>query len=422
MQRVRMVLPFLKENAWDAEVLAVLPGQVASPRDEWLVEGLPPNVPVHRVRALGLGWTRIPGLGTLGWRALPALSQTGRRLLSTRKFDLVYFSTTALEAHLLGPVWKKRYGVPFVVDYQDPWVNDYYHQHPNVLPPGGRFKYGVVRAIHRLMEPRILGQCSGLTAVSAAYVSQIEQRYSRSRVPRNIVLTFPGAQRDFDRIESHPVANRFFDPNDGHVHWVYTGVVIEGMMPALRAIFAAISRSLPEQVLDKLRIHFIGTSYAPPGKGVGKILPLAAEFGLARQVREECDRIPYAEALRCLQEAHALLAIGSDDPGYTASKIYPFLLARKPLLAIYHERSSIVPMLRRIGGAVCVAFGTPVSQVKLTAQVVDSWIANDAYRKLAPIDAGAFEPYTDRGNARALCRFFEACLDPLQVKRQSELS
>ena len=63
MHRVRMVLPFLRENGWEAEVVAVRPDAVAAPRDEWLTEGLPPDVKVHRVKALGLGWGRVPGLG-----------------------------------------------------------------------------------------------------------------------------------------------------------------------------------------------------------------------------------------------------------------------------------------------------------------------------------------------------------------------
>src|SRR5207249_2721529 len=77
MQRVRMVLPHLKETGWDCEVLAVHPQQVAAPCDPWLEECLPANIQVHRVRPLGLRWGTIPGFGALAFRAFRALSSSG---------------------------------------------------------------------------------------------------------------------------------------------------------------------------------------------------------------------------------------------------------------------------------------------------------------------------------------------------------
>ena len=156
MQRVRMALPYLREQNLEAEVLAVDPAQVAAPQDMWLTEGLPSDILVHRVSALGLGWRRIPGLGTLTFRALGALRRTGDALVKNGRFDLVYFSTTQFGVHTLGPRWQRKFGVPFVIDYQDPWVNDYYRQHVSAVPPGGRIKYAVVDRLNRWMEPRVL--------------------------------------------------------------------------------------------------------------------------------------------------------------------------------------------------------------------------------------------------------------------------
>lgn len=411
MQRVRMLLPFFLENGWQAEVLAVAPEQVASPLDPWLVDGLPTDVTVHRVEALGLGWSRIPGLGTLGFRALHALAKVGDSLLAKGGFDLVYFSTTVFDVHRLGPRWKRLFGTPFVMDYQDPWVNDYYRDHPDVVPPGGRLKYAVISAIHRWTEPRILRHCLGITSVSPAYPEQLDQRYLwLQRVPR-LVQPFPGSQRDFDRMKNSPGSNRFFDAGDGNIHWVYIGVVIAGMYRTLRALFKALKASMPRAELSRLRMHFIGTSYAPSGHAAPKVLPLASEYGLADQVVERCERIPYVDALRCLTAADALLAIGSDDPGYTASKIYPYLLARKPLLAVYHQDSSIISLIQEVGGAVSVPMKMPVDEEALAAEIGLNWLSNQQYAETKSLNANAFAPFTDRGSALALCHFFEQCLD-----------
>lgn len=410
MQRVRMLLPFFLENGWRAEVLAVAPEQVASPLDPWLVDGLPAEVPVHRVKALGLHWSKVPGLGTLGLRALRALGVAGDRLLAAGSFDLVYFSTTVFDVLRLGPRWKRKFDVPFVLDYQDPWVNDYYREHPDVAPPGGRLKYAVISTIHRWTEPRVLRHCLGITSVSPAYPAQLDARYPWLRKVQRLVQPFPGAQRDFERVINSTSCKRFFDAGDGHIHWVYIGVVVTGMLPALRALFKAITSAMSREDLKRLRLYFIGTSYASSGSAMPKVLPLASAFGLADQVVEQCDRIPYVDALRCLTEADALLAIGSDDPGYTASKIYPYLLARKPLLAVYHEKSSIVSLIQAVGGAVCVPMSTPVDDDTLAAEIGRRWLSDRRYGATVPLDASAFAPYTDQGCAKGLCQFFDQCL------------
>ncbi len=79
--------------------------------------------------------------------------------------------------------------------------------------------------------------------------------------------------------------------------------------------------------------------------------PLAANYGLERIVVEHTDRIPYSETLRCLLDANALFAPGSDDTGYTASKIYPYLLMGKPMLSVFHRMSSVAALIKNVGGS-----------------------------------------------------------------------
>jgi len=104
-----------------------------------------------------------------------------------------------------------------------------------------------------------------------------------------------------------------------------------------------------------VRLHFVGTNYARSEKK--RIQSIADEFGISDLVDEHPDRVPYLDALNLLLDSHALLVIGSIEPHYTASKIFPYILAAKPLLAVFHERSSVVSILAATQSGEVVTFG-----------------------------------------------------------------
>ena len=222
-----------------------------------------------------------------------------------------------------------------------------------------------------------------------------------------MVLPFPGAARDFERLPAlTPAAPR----EDELRHWVYVGRGGGDMATALRGLFTALRDHAPAELLEHLRLHFIGTSYAAAGKGQKTIAPIAAEFGLEHLLDEQPDRIPYADTLAWLKRADALIVPGSDDPAYTASKIYPYLLAGRPLLAIFQARSSVVDLIEKVGGAVCVPFEEDESAASLGRRISEKWLRQGGYQQITPLDATAFRPYSDSESARRLTEFFQTCV------------
>jgi hypothetical protein len=75
------------------------------------------------------------------------------------------------------------------------------------------------------------------------------------------------------------------------------------------------------------------------------VVPIAASFGVGDLVTEIPARLDYLDALNVQAHAHALLLLGSSEPHYTPSKVFPALLARKPIVAVYHAASSVVDIL-----------------------------------------------------------------------------
>src|SRR5258706_2882903 len=101
------------------------------------------------------------------------------------------------------------------------------------------------------------------------------------------------------------------------------------------------------QIAGRLRLHFFGTSNERSATQAERVRPIAAELGVDDLVAEHPARVDYLTAVRIPTDAPALLLLGSSEPHYTASRLYPALAARRPLLAVYHDASSVVEILRR---------------------------------------------------------------------------
>lgn len=407
LHRVRATVPYFREFGWDPVVLAVRPDYVEGVREPLLEETFPSDVPVLRTAALRTRWTRKVGLGNLGIRAFPFLYGAGRKLIQQRNVDLAYFSTTVFTAMPLGRLWKQRFGTPFVLDMQDPWLSDYYKDRPASQKPR---KYWAAERMHRVLEPWTMRAVDGLVAVSGGYIRTLEARYPwLSKNPRT-VLPFGVSEKDFEILRNRPQHNGYFNRHDGMVHGVYVGRGGRDMEPALRAIFRALKlgiETLPEH-FSKVRLHFVGTDYASDDRARKTIEPVAQEYGIGEYVDEYPLRVPYFEGLQLLLDANFLLVPGSDDPQYSASKIYPYILARKPILAVFHEQSSVCDVMRdtQAGELLCFKTGQP-PEIHSEA-LLKIWSRMLSRLPFTPETRwAAFEPFGARQMARRQCELFD---------------
>lgn len=408
MQRVRLALPHLCASGWAPTVLAVAPEYVeGGVRDPLLEQTYPAEVRVVRVGGVLPGRTRWAGVGNLWWRCGRALAEAGERLLREEKFDVVFFSTTQFSAFTLGPKWSAEFGVPFVLDYQDPWVNDYYAR-TGTRPPGGRFKYALSQWGARRDEPRVLREAAGVISVSDAYPAMLARLYPWFDAGRVRVLPFGASEVDFAVAARHRPERPLIDSEDGNLHHVYTGRCGPDMVDALRILFRGFAhfRKTDLGAAAKMRFHFIGTGYAPPPLGEDTVLPVAIAEGVGDHVHEHRYRVPYFDALHYLQRAHALVAVGSNDATYSASKIFPYVLARRPLLLVFHERSLVLTFARDVGAGLAVSF-RDATDVDAAAARVAGWFGGGGNSQGGDFKRDAFARYSAAAMTAALVAEFE---------------
>jgi hypothetical protein len=405
--RIRLSLPYYAANGWDPTVLSVVDNSGA-PEDSMLQESLPKESRIVRIPVWSERVCRKVGFGQLDYRSFIPLLLSGTRLLRRKRFDVVLFSSTVFLSFVLGPIWKGIYGCKIVYDYQDPWYYGDQQPYTKQTVPGAWWKFKLNQIIARVLEPIALRAADHIISVSQGYVETLCARYSFLSKDRFTVLPFPASKRDYEFVDLHKITHSVFSP-DGKIHWVYAGRGGHDMHLALNTLFgqlAALTEVRPE-LRSTLRIHFVGTSYAPAGRSVKCIEPIAQKFGIADMVVEQQDRIPYFEALSLYSKSDIILMIGSEFSDYTASKLFNCILAKKKVLALFHRDSLVTTLVRELPCVFLATFDSQSEKGTFESDVRCGLIWSLTADNHLPCDERNLSPWLADVSTRVQCEAFD---------------
>lgn len=410
MQRIRMSLPYFRALGWEPAIICVDEKFVEGYRDELLTKTYPADIAIHKVGAFPVNRTRKFGLGSLSMRSYLQFRKKGNELLKKGAFDLVYFSTTAFHVCRLGPYWKRKFKVPFIIDMQDPWRNDFYLDKPaSQRPP----KFFISYNIDKWLEAATIPYADGIISVSEGYRDMLMNRYPRLTADRFAIIPFAVSPHDLEVLKDNPPLPETVQLPKDKFNMVYIGRGGHDLAFALQIIFGALKQGMERNpaLFSKAHFSFIGTSYAPAGQGGYTVLPIAKQFGVEAMVTEIPQRIPYFETLSLLTKADMLLVPGSTDTSYTASKLYPYIMTGKPLLAVFNRNSSVVSILAGLDYGQCIAFnnGDPASAYIDSCEQKLAAYLNGSKEKTM-LNAGKFYKHTAESNAARQVEFFEQTL------------
>jgi Glycosyltransferase Family 4 len=349
--RVRLLAPYLREFGWEPTVVSVDPESYEGRLDPDLAQLVPDSVRVVRVPAWRPRITRRVGFGDLGLRALTAIRRACDALFTREPHDALFITIYPTYPALLGPGLKRRYRVPFVLDYQDPWVSAWGRDVGAGVNGTADWRSRVTRALAEHLEPRVVRAADALTAVSERTYQDVLDRVPDARPRACAAIPLGFDPHDLAALTHTPRPNACFDEQDGFVHVCYVGTVMPKSGELVDAVLGALAtlRTHAPSVYARLRVHFIGTSNQRTDVAEPRVLPGARAAGVDEIVTEIPGRLDYLDALNVQARAHAVLLIGSTEPHYTPSKVFPALLARRPMIAIYHQASSVIDVLSAPG-------------------------------------------------------------------------
>jgi hypothetical protein len=409
MHRIRISLPYFEQYGWQSEIVTVDESYSEMVKDPLLLKSLPNDVIIHRVKAFNKKWTSKVGLGSLALRSLWFYKIYVNKLLEKENFDLIYFSTTQFPVMILGAYWKKKYNIPYVIDMQDPWHTDYYKTKAKKERPK---KFWFSYRLNKFLEPIALKSVDGLISVSEKYIIDLQKRYESIKAIPKKTIPFSVLEKDFEIAEELPDSAML----GNKISFLYLGVVGKIMEASLHLLFRSLKNIKDNRasLYEKITFNFIGTSYAKTGGGEETVTPIAKKNDVLEIVKEQTDRIGFYASLSLLIQADGLIIIGTDDPGYTASKLYPYILAKKPLFSILHEKSDAIKIINECNAGMTTTIQTPFEEVN---KEITKYIENVIDQSYAiKTNWTKFKKYTAREMTLNQCLLFDEVIKEYLIK------
>lgn len=348
VQRIIKIIQYMAKNGWQSVVLTVKNGEYTS-FDPQLEKEIPPETEIIRTnifepyrfyrKFIGKedsykiplavlsshqksGWKEkiantiranlfIPD-ARIGWYSYGVKAG----VLAVRRdpnIRLVFSSGPPHSVHLIANSVAKKTGLPFVVDFRDPWVHiDYYHAIK---------RFPLTLAIDRYLEGKILSSANAITVVSPGYRDFLIIGHKNLDLSRFYIV-----YNGFDP-EVYPQPR----PNPSNDKFIITYI---GNLPFSRftpSFFSAIVQLKNKKKIDPniFQFHFYGD--------IDKYVKGKLEEFNINEFLHFHDFIPHKEAMTKLCESSLLLLIINDTPtkkGIIPGKLFEYLGCNRNILGI----------------------------------------------------------------------------------------
>lgn len=404
VHRARHLAKHLPAHGWSPIIVRADERHYTEGLDPALASLVPDSVKQVRTDAFPASIARTIGVGDIGLRGFFAFKRALRQLASTEKLDAVLITGSPFYPLLLARHVRQALTLPVILDFQDPWVSAEGATRPRWS------KGGLAHRLAVALEPSAVRHASFITGVTDRQNADMAARYPWLDASSMAAIPIGGDPDDFVALRANPPQNPpiRFDPD--LINLSYVGAFLPRAAGPMRAVFAALRalREADPTLAARIRLNFVGTSNQPSGGGGHLVMAEAAAESVADHVREHPSRVPYLEALSLLANSNGLLMIGSDEPHYSASKIYPGLMSGKPYLSVFHAASSAHQILTRAGGGAAHCFASPPELAALVPALTQSLArlaTNPA--SFGQADAASYELFTAREVAGQFARIFE---------------
>lgn len=401
VHRARLIANFLPELGWHPIMLCVKEEFYEETLDPDIIKTVAPEIEIIKTDAspvLHLFGKRL--VGDLGIRAFRQLYNAALEIARTRAIDFIWIPIPSWYPALLGPLLHRKTGIPYGIDYIDPWVSQ--------LAPYDRVfsRAWWVKQLAKLLEPIAVKKASIISGVSTPYYQPVLDRNFQNKS-----IVHVGMPYGFDPGD-HQIHLKNIDypwPTDGSVEpYVYAGAFLPQSFRFIQGLFLSIARLRRENNWpEKAHFYFLGTGFY----GGTTIADYARQAGVSELVTEIRQRFPFLHIQQFLRSAKGVIIIGSTERHYTASKTFQCLLSHRPVWAIFHEASTAADILEKCqADRYLVYYKDNIDEAQLDEKIYQKLKAYFHQVSKWQPDLNPLNSYSSKVSAESLINSIEAVL------------
>ncbi len=258
----------------------------------------------------------------IGW--LPAAYRCAAREIRSAAPDCIYSSGGPWTSHLIAILLKKRYGIPVVLDFRDPWA----------VNPDLAQRSALFRKLSYPLEAFCIRNADHVVLNTSPLREDFVARFPRESPGKFTMLT--------NGFEDQPVSEAAPDRKPPFT-LVHAGEIYLSRNPAqfLRAVQILIQEgTIPAA---QLRVQLVGGCSRNP-----EVDALLASDELKSAITL-VPRVPHRKALEYQLGAHVLLLFQMGFPLQIPRKLFEYMSLSRPVLAITERTGATASLVRDSG-------------------------------------------------------------------------
>jgi glycosyltransferase involved in cell wall biosynthesis len=309
-----------------------------------------------------------PGIWRLG-HCVRAIQE----LRAAHPFDAVLSSGMPFSDHMIAWAVAKRMNLPWIAEFRDPWY-EYAH--------APQWASGLSRRAVAWMERTVVERSTGVVSVSDGMTRRFRERYSRVEADKFFTVENGYDPHDFATADAQAdsAAIELFD--EGCFTLLHAGSFYGNRTPA--ALLGGFKRFID---VDPVR------------RGRTKLI-LAGRLGDSTEiVARAAQSLPVIDAgawshptaLACMRRATAnvlVMADGAGAAGDVSAKVFEYLGANRPILALAPENGAAAGVLNRFSGVHLVPPADEAAIARAIQTLYDAWDDNKLFVMRAQSDLG----------------------------------
>ncbi|HEY9188728.1 MAG TPA: glycosyltransferase family 4 protein [Ignavibacteria bacterium] len=250
----------------------------------------------------------------IGWKKKAI--EAGSKLLENDKFDAIFSTAPPYTDFLIGEELKKKFNLPYVIDYRDSWMDNPYNFYPTPLH----------KSIVSRMERRVLHSSDHIITINRKIKELLLIRYKFLKYTDITIIPQGFDPEDFNIPENETL------PKVKKFRITYSGTFIDKRTPKyfLRAV-AKLLKENPE-IRHNFEACFVGNFRKENEKIVDKL-----------NLRDVVNIVGYVEHKECIKYLVTsdvlwmMIGEGKGEDMMSTGKLFEYIGAKKPILGCVPE-------------------------------------------------------------------------------------